>query len=145
MNFEINFFSIFLSLMKVPIQYNSNDCGCFLIFFGKRFFQSPDLVLSLLKVFISHLCLPSLKSTHFRIQTKFSSPEARLVAWDLKSNDMTFVRRDIRSLVFQYIRCGDAVVEYEWRCWMKAKNYLQQIHIQPVFFSYRHNAIFFWF
>jgi hypothetical protein len=36
-----------------------------------------------------------------------------MVAWDLKSNDLKFVRREIRTLLFKYIDSDQAVVEYE--------------------------------
>jgi hypothetical protein len=43
---------------QVPLQSNSNDCGCFTMYFGKKFFQSPDSTLASLKVgfiFISYM------------------------------------------------------------------------------------------
>lgn len=41
----------------------------------------------------------------------FASAAEGLAAWGLKNYDMTFVRREIRTLVFKYIHRGDAVVE----------------------------------
>ena len=35
-----------------------------------------------------------------------------MVAWGLKNYDMTFVRHEIRTLLFKYIHRGDAVVEF---------------------------------
>lgn len=35
-----------------------------------------------------------------------------LEEWGLKNCDVTFVRREIRTLLFKYIHQGDAVVEY---------------------------------
>lgn len=34
--------------------------------------------------------------------------------WGLKNSDLTFVRREIRGLLLQYISRGDAWVEYFW-------------------------------
>jgi len=36
-----------------------------------------------------------------------------MAAWGLKNGDMSFVRREIMSVLFKYIREGNAVVEYE--------------------------------
>jgi hypothetical protein len=35
-----------------------------------------------------------------------------MVAWGLKGSDMTFVRREIASLLFEYASVGNAVVEF---------------------------------
>jgi hypothetical protein len=48
-----------------------------------------------------------------RYQRKFPSAAEKLNAWGLKNSDMTFLRREIRSLLFQYISRGDAVVEFD--------------------------------
>jgi hypothetical protein len=50
--------------------------------------------------------------TDFQSQSSFSSVADLLEAWGLKNSDVTFVRREIRTLLFKYIHQGDAVVEY---------------------------------
>jgi hypothetical protein len=50
--------------------------------------------------------------TDFRSQSSFTSAADRLAAWGLKNGDVTFVRREIRTLLYKYIHQGDAVVEY---------------------------------
>jgi Ulp1 family protease len=35
---------------QVPLQSNSNDCGCFAIYFAKKFFSNPDSTIALIKV-----------------------------------------------------------------------------------------------
>jgi hypothetical protein len=35
------------------------------------------------------------------------------MAWGLKNSNLTFVRREIRALLFKYINQGDAVLEFE--------------------------------
>jgi len=35
-----------------------------------------------------------------------------MVAWGLENGDLSFVRREMRDLLFKYIKQGDAVVEY---------------------------------
>jgi hypothetical protein len=35
-----------------------------------------------------------------------------MVAWGLNSHDLTFVRREIRTLLLKYINSEQAVVEY---------------------------------
>ena len=37
----------------------------------------------------------------------------RMEAWGLKHYDVTFVRREIRTILFEYVRRGDAVVEFK--------------------------------
>ena len=41
----------------------------------------------------------------------FASAAEGLADWGLKNYDMTFIRREIRMLIFKYIHRGDAVVE----------------------------------
>lgn len=36
-----------------------------------------------------------------------------MVAWGLKNLDLTFVRFEIKTLLFKYILQGDAVVEFK--------------------------------
>src|SRR5277367_1011024 len=38
--------------IQVPKQPNANDCGCFLIYFTKRFFSNPQETLTIIKVTI---------------------------------------------------------------------------------------------
>jgi hypothetical protein len=45
-------------------------------------------------------------------QTKFSTLKQRMEAWGLKNYDVTFVRREIRTILFEYVRRGDALVEF---------------------------------
>jgi len=52
-------------------------------------------------------------STHLPCQTPFASGADALVGWGLKDSNMTFVRHQIRTLLFQYIDRGDAIVEFE--------------------------------
>lgn len=49
----------------------------------------------------------------FRYQRKFPSATEKLMAWGLKNSNLTFVRREIRSILLQYISRGDAVVEFD--------------------------------
>jgi hypothetical protein len=49
----------------------------------------------------------------FGYQRKFPSAAEKLMAWGLKNSNLTFVRRQIRSTLLQYINQGDAVVEYD--------------------------------
>jgi hypothetical protein len=51
--------------------------------------------------------------TDFRRQKKFPSAADKLTAWGLKNSDLTFVRRQIRSILLEYIDRGDAVVEFD--------------------------------
>jgi hypothetical protein len=55
----------------------------------------------------------SLISTNFHWQTPFSSVADTLAGWGLTSSNMTFIRHEMRALLFQYIDRGDATVEYE--------------------------------
>jgi hypothetical protein len=43
----------------------------------------------------------------------FKSRPERLAAWGLKTSDLTFVRRGIRTLLLNYLEKGDAVIEYD--------------------------------
>lgn len=54
-------------------------------------------------------------STNFHCQTAFSSVQVGMAAWGLQNSDLTFVRREIRTLLFKYINRRDAVVEFHWR------------------------------
>ena len=49
----------------------------------------------------------------FPYQTKFPSFADSMLAWGLESSNMTFVRREISSLLFTYVDRGDAEVEYD--------------------------------
>lgn len=35
---------------QVPCQPNGNDCGCFLIYFAKKFFSNPAETMAIIKV-----------------------------------------------------------------------------------------------
>ena len=37
-------------MIQVPLQPNSKDCGCFAVYFAKKFFENPDSTLTLIKV-----------------------------------------------------------------------------------------------
>jgi hypothetical protein len=52
-------------------------------------------------------------SADFQFQTKFPSIADSMVAWGLKNSNMTFVRREISSVLFKYVHRGDAVLEYD--------------------------------
>jgi hypothetical protein len=39
-------------MKQVPLQANSKDCGCFTIYFAKKFFSSPDSTMALIKVIL---------------------------------------------------------------------------------------------
>jgi len=39
-----------VNLAQVPHQENGNDCGCFCIYFARRFFQDPVATLAIIKV-----------------------------------------------------------------------------------------------
>lgn len=41
------------SLAQVPHQLNNKDCGCFTIYFAKKFLTHPDATIALLKVISS--------------------------------------------------------------------------------------------
>ena len=46
-------FQFFIHLMKqVPLQENSKDCGCFAIYFAKKFLLGPDSTIDLIKVIL---------------------------------------------------------------------------------------------
>ena len=55
----------------------------------------------------------SIIGAKIQYQTKFSSASQPMEAWGLKNYDMTFVHREIRTILFEYVRRGDAVVEFE--------------------------------
>ena len=40
-------------MTQVPQQWNSKDCGCFMIYFAKKFLSHPDAVIALIKVVLS--------------------------------------------------------------------------------------------
>ena len=42
------------------------------------------------------------------------SDKDRLVEWGLTSNDVTFIRRSLKTLLFEYILRGEASVELRW-------------------------------
>jgi len=66
----------------------------------------PWLSLRLIPTFIFQIY------PEFGFQTKFPSEAEGLAAWGLKNSDMTFVRREIRTLLYKYVHQGDALVEY---------------------------------
>lgn len=103
--------SLFLVNMKsqVPLQTNLRDCGCFLIYFARKFISRPKDVLEIIKV-LSILIIIS--RTDILNKKTYSSNEELLEAWDLKSSDLTFVRRDLRLLLQKYVAKGEAVVIY---------------------------------
>jgi hypothetical protein len=47
------------------------------------------------------------------MQTSFSTPSDGMAAWGLKNNNLTFVRRDLRTALYKYISRGEAVVEFD--------------------------------
>jgi hypothetical protein len=49
----------------------------------------------------------------FQSQTQYHSTADRMAAWGLKNSDLMFVRHELRSLLFRYLSCGKALVEYE--------------------------------
>jgi hypothetical protein len=81
------------------------------IYFGKIFFRDPSSTLALLKV--QKIVSFPYTLLKFRYQTKFSSPEDGLLAWGLRNPDMTFLRREIRAILYKYIQNGDATVEFD--------------------------------
>jgi hypothetical protein len=46
-----------------------------------------------------------------------------MAAWGLKNNDLTFVRRDLRTTLYKHIARGDAVVEFVWLGWVKGTSF----------------------
>jgi hypothetical protein len=40
-------------IAQVPHQLNSKDCGCFAIYFARKFFSNPDATMALIKVISS--------------------------------------------------------------------------------------------
>jgi len=81
-----------------------------LIFFAQTFFSNPEWTLNRIKVIFS---ISASILTNFHSQDSFSSSADRLAAWGLETDDLSFVRRDLKSLLFKYMKEGDAVVEYE--------------------------------
>jgi hypothetical protein len=47
------------------------------------------------------------------LQTRYHSVADRLAAWGLQNSDLTFVRRELRSLLLKYVSRGEASVEYQ--------------------------------
>lgn len=43
------FFNLF-NAIQVPLQPNTKDCGCFMIYFAKKFFENPDITMAIMKV-----------------------------------------------------------------------------------------------
>jgi hypothetical protein len=51
--FLIFIYLFFIHVPKqVPIQANLKDCGCFTVYFAKKFFLSPDSTVALIKVIL---------------------------------------------------------------------------------------------
>lgn len=50
---HISFYLPFIDrITQVPYQPNGKDCGCFVIYFGKRFLQNPDGTMAVIKVML---------------------------------------------------------------------------------------------
>lgn len=98
-------------MIKVPCQQNGRDCGCFAIYFARRFLQDPVATIGIIKVMSIFL----FRKTCIDLQSKaqFSSNQDLLSAWGLKNADMTFVRREITGLLLKYIGSGEASAEYD--------------------------------
>jgi hypothetical protein len=47
--------SLIDDIIKVPWQPNSYDCGCFLIYFAKKFYSDPLSTMAVIKVFFEIL------------------------------------------------------------------------------------------
>jgi len=95
----------------VPRQNNSSDCGCFAVFFGKKFFNDPEATMALVRVVPFFFFGDSNIDSDF--QTRFTSKLEAATAWGVKDRNIKFIRHEIRALLFKYINEGEAVVEYE--------------------------------
>ena len=98
-------------MKQVPLQPNSKDCACFAVFFRQFFFFEPGYYHGSGQG-LSDRCIQTIY-TNFQCQTLFASTVDVLAAWGLKNYDISFVHREIRTIIFKYIHQGDAVVEYD--------------------------------
>jgi len=80
-----------------------------MVYFAKKFLDSPEATLSVIKV-ISTIAF--LNSPDFHSQTQFQTTKESLTAWGLEDSNLSFIRREMRSLLLKYIMQKDAVVEY---------------------------------
>ena len=53
-------------MKQVPIQSNLKDCGCFTIFFGKKFLLDPESTMGLIKVIPTNSSIWSLLNSNTR-------------------------------------------------------------------------------
>ena len=86
---------------------STKDCGCFAIYFAKRFL---DETLAIIKVIFS--TFSNLFDQYYISQKPLYSPEEKLEAWGLENADLTFIRQSLKSLLFDYIARNLAVIEY---------------------------------
>ena len=102
-------------MSQVPFQTNGKDCGCFLIYFARKFLSDPDATIAIIKVVSSfhskYVVLADIscqKSFFF-----FRSKDEMLDAWGLKSLDLSFVRQDLRTLLLECVAKRYVTVEYK--------------------------------
>jgi len=72
----------------VPLQTNSNDCGCFLIYFAKKFFSNPEATMTLIRVgpiFLFHWSqlIPNARLDFPRLRTDWLGGVCKIPTWHL--------------------------------------------------------------
>ena len=99
-------------MSQVPFQTNGKDCGCFLIYFARKFLSDPDATMAIIKV-VSSFHPKYVVLADISCQKSFRSKDEMLDAWGLKSMDLSFVRRDLRTLLLEYVAKRYATVDYK--------------------------------
>lgn len=109
------------SLFLLWFDYSSNEVGAspkefeglclFYYLFRQEVFFRPRFDLGSSQGYIIWFRL--LIFTEFQFQKSFASKSDRYSAWGLKNGDMKFLRLEIRTLLFKYLKQGDAVVEFQ--------------------------------
>jgi Ulp1 family protease len=95
----------------VPHQDNSKDCGCFTVYFARKFLQDPVATLGIIKVLLFIFSKRSLLI--YDCQTQYPSAADGMAAWGLENADLTFIRQEMKSLLLKYVSGGEASVEYQ--------------------------------
>jgi Ulp1 family protease len=98
-------------VLQVPQQPNYKDCACYAVFFAKAFLYNPPATMNLIKVGLVFLFFIQMVLADVGCQNPPSAADLTS-QWGLKSNDITFIRREIRTTLLRYISNGDASVEY---------------------------------
>ena len=63
--------------------------------------------------------------------TRFPTSADRLAAWGLKNSNMTFIHRELRTLLYKYVCQGEVVLEFNWYDHYNISSYI--ILLLPVF------------